>query len=218
MPRSPLRHAAFLAVFVLPGGAEAAGGHHAVDDAAIADPGQCQVETWFDRELGGARALAHVGPGCRVGPVELGLNLDRTRAAADGMATSAGVQLKWATALSETLAVGIVVGSARQESAQTGPIHGILIPFTWRPDPALQWHVNVGRDLRRDGGTSHGGVAVEWAAVPRWSFVGERFREQGANRWRLGARWSMTPALDVDLSRAGAPAALTLGLAWTFER
>ena len=30
----------------------AAGGHHAVDDAAMLDPGQCQIETWFDHENG----------------------------------------------------------------------------------------------------------------------------------------------------------------------
>ena len=59
--------------------AQAAGGHHAVDDAALLEPGQCQVETWFDHELGGERRLLHVGPGCRVGAVEFGLNFDRAR-------------------------------------------------------------------------------------------------------------------------------------------
>ena len=28
--------------------ARAAGGHHSVDDATILDPGQCQLETWFE--------------------------------------------------------------------------------------------------------------------------------------------------------------------------
>jgi len=218
MFRSPLRRVACFTLVVLPLGAGAAAGHHAVDDAAIADPGQCQLETWLDRERGGARSLVHIGPGCRVGPVELGLNLDRTRATADGSATSAGVQLKWATPLSETLAVGLVVGSAHQESADSGSVHGILVPFTWRPGPAWQWHVNIGRDLGHDGSSGRGGAAFEWAALPRWSFVGERFREQGANRWRLGVRWSPTPAFDLDLSRAAAPAAVTLGVTWNFQR
>ena len=68
--------------------AHAAGGHHAVDDAAILEPGECQVETWADRERGGDRTLVHVGPACRIGPLEIGVNLDRTR-----MVGSSAVQI-----------------------------------------------------------------------------------------------------------------------------
>ena len=34
----------------LTGHAYAAGGHHAVEDAALLEPGQCQVEFWHDRQ------------------------------------------------------------------------------------------------------------------------------------------------------------------------
>jgi hypothetical protein len=37
--------------------------------------GQCQFETWL--EDGREHHLQHLGPACRVGAVELGLNLDR---------------------------------------------------------------------------------------------------------------------------------------------
>jgi hypothetical protein len=46
--------------------AHAAGGHHAVDDASILEPGQCQVESWVDRENGGNRSTLHAGTACRV--------------------------------------------------------------------------------------------------------------------------------------------------------
>ena len=66
-----------LSLFSLAMQAHAAGGHHAVDDAALLDVGKCKVEGWLERETGGTRTLAHAGAGCRVGPVELGLNLDK---------------------------------------------------------------------------------------------------------------------------------------------
>ena len=49
------------------GSALAAGGHHAVDDAAILSRGECEGETWFSGEAGGRRLL-HAGTNCRVGP------------------------------------------------------------------------------------------------------------------------------------------------------
>ncbi|NRF66901.1 hypothetical protein HLB44_07895 [Aquincola sp. S2] len=56
-----------------------------------------------------------------------------------------------------------------------------------------------------------------------WSFVGEGFREGRTDYWRAGARWALTPALNVDFSRArgmddDAPAWWSLGLGWVFER
>ena len=59
----------------------AAGGHYAVDDAVILEPEACQVEFWIDKAADGRGTLLHAGPACRVGPVELGLNLDGVRTA-----------------------------------------------------------------------------------------------------------------------------------------
>ncbi len=36
--------------------AQAAGAHHAVDDAAMFDVGKCKLEGWAERETGGARS------------------------------------------------------------------------------------------------------------------------------------------------------------------
>jgi len=45
------------------------------------DVGKCKLVGWAERETGGARSLYHLGNGCRVGPVELGLNLDTEKQA-----------------------------------------------------------------------------------------------------------------------------------------
>lgn len=202
----------------------AAGGHHAVDDAALLDPGQCQIETWLDHETGGARMLLHAGPACRVGAVELGLNLDRVRLDGSGTTTVAGAQLKWARAIGDGWSTGVVVALAGQDRSPRYLGSGLVVPVTWQATEALLTHVNVGRDFRHgEPDTNRAGVALEWAALNTWSFVAERFREGGANFWRAGARWSLTPSTNVDLSRAqglngSAPAWWTLGLTWVFDR
>lgn len=202
--------------------ARAAGGHHAVDDAAILDPGQCQLETWFDRTQGGNANLLHAGPACRMGPTELGLNLDSPRAAGDGRTNASGLQAKWAWPLSDSAHVAAVVSTAWQDKAPRHPGSTLLVPLTWQVTDALQFHVNAGRDFLRDApDAARGGVALEWLAMPAWSFVAERFRESQADRWRLGARRMLGNA-SVDLSRAqgldGAASSWTLGLTWLFSR
>ena len=202
----------------------AAGGHHEVDDAVILDPRQCQVETWADWETGGDRELLHLGPGCRVGPVELTLNIDRTRAPGAPSATVLGPQLKWARSIGERTSVGVVLSASWQDQ---GPdfVGGVaVVPLTWRADDALLVHINVGRDFRRgEPNPARAGAALEWSPSTAWSFVAERFREGKENLWRAGGRWTIGPSLSIDLSRASGnreslPASWTLGLTWVLER
>ncbi|RYF01385.1 MAG: hypothetical protein EOO32_04190 [Comamonadaceae bacterium] len=209
----------------LTGQAHAAGGHHAVDDAAILEPGQCEVETWIDRERHGPRSLVHVGPACRVGPVELGFNVDRTQLSGQGAATAAGPQVKWAYPLTESLGVGVVVaanGRDRTPRALTGVL---VFPLTWQATDTVALHLNLGKDFRRgdEPDTRRSGAALEWAALPAWSFVAERFRESDTNHWRVGARHVLSEGLTVDLSRAQAsqrrvPTWWTVGVTWAFDR
>lgn len=204
--------------------AHAAGGHHAVDDAAILEPGQCQVETWADRDRGGGRTLVHLGPACRLGPVELGLNLDRTHQAGSDTAVTTGPQVKWATPIAESLSVGVVLLGAWRNTRPRFAGSTVVLPLTWQPAEGLAVHANLGRDFRRQGPDfTRSGVALEWAATPQWSLVAERFRESEANFWRVGARYAVNEALSVDLSQArglagAAPAWWTVGLNWAFQR
>lgn len=189
---------------MLLGGAacHAAGGHHAVDDATILDPGQCQLETWVDSDAKGHGAW-HLGPACRTGAWELGLNLDGARWPGDATSRMAGVQGKWVKPLSDRLAVGVVLSANWQDGRYKGA--PIVFPLTWQATPQLAVHVNAGRDLPREGhGRGLGGVAAEWAASQAWSFVAERFDDAFGRAARLGMRWQPTAALSVDLSRARA--------------
>ena len=210
--------------------AHAAGGHHAVDDAALLDPGQCEIETWIERQQdrgdGGSRLL-HAGVGCRVGPVELGLGAERSRASGGENPGSVSAQLKWATALDARWSVGVVL-SGQWASARNGGYQGaaLLVPVSWKLDDSVTVHLNAGRDFGRDrpgaarAGAARAGVAVEWAPMVDRSFMAERFRQDGVDAWRLAARWLPLPGLSVDVGRAagGGTAPLwTVGLNWAFE-
>ncbi|MGO4395130.1 hypothetical protein AB4Z46_27615 [Variovorax sp. M-6] len=204
--------------------AHAAGGHHAVDDAAILGPGQCQLETWVDRETGGARSALHLGPACRVGPVELGLNGDRTRTAEDGLIVFGGPQIKWAYPLNESWSTGVVFSATWRSRAPGFVGSSFVIPVTWQAGETVSVNANIGRDfLRGDTDAARSGLSLEWSPLSTWSFVAERFREFEADYWRAGTRWMPHPAFSIDLSLARGlgplePAWWSLGLTWVFDR
>lgn len=130
IPRPFLALGASLALMASAGRAHAAGGHHAVDDAALLEPGQCQLETWWDRETGGTRTLLHAGPACRIGTVELGLNLDRLRLDGTGTTTVAGTQIKWARPVHDSWSAGVVIGLAAQDHAPRFIGSTVVVPVT----------------------------------------------------------------------------------------
>lgn len=214
-----------LAVLVLAAGAaRAAGGHHAVDDAAILDERQCQFESWIDVRPKAER-LAHLGTSCRAGAVEVGLAADRSRVPGTADVQVVGPQVKWATLLSEKWSAGISVAA----SWRTLPVSGfagatVVVPVTWRASDTLSFHVNVGRDfLPGQPNPGRSGIALEWAASPQWSIALERFHENDAHFARAGARWQASPNVSVDISRAhglgpAQPSWWTLGINWLFER
>jgi hypothetical protein len=203
--------------------AHAAGGHHAVDDASILEPGQCQVESWVDRENGGNRSTLHAGTACRVAGVELGLDVDRSHLAAMERLTMIGAQLKWARAWSKGSSFGLLVSSAWEHPAARHAGTTVVVPLTWQPGENVAVHVNVGREFRHRARDGHrAGAEVEWAPLPAWSVIAERFTEDGTPFARAGARWTLTPAISVDLSRAQplggrGPAWWTFGVTWVFE-
>ncbi len=220
---NPVRLASFLAALVVSTAAGAAGGHHGVDDAAMLEPGRCELESWTTRSRGGQRLL-HAGAGCRVGPVELGLAAEHARADGAGQ-SSYGLQAKWAREWLPGLSVGWSLSSGWQ--AQARPRYqGVTLAglVTWAPRDDLGLHLNIGRDLVH-GGPDQGrsGVSVEWAARPGWSLLGERSYEDKTQFARAGLRWSASAAWTVDLSRSHrlsgpGESAWTLGASWQFDR
>ena len=131
-------------------GAHAAG-HFDVDDAGTLDPGQCQYETWWGRA--GAEPVTgfHFGPACRVGPVELGLNLDRNSVGGVHSVTG-GPQVKWnflgqAPDAPFSAALSASTVSDFKRGGRTGG--QFVVPMTWRPASSLQVHMTLGADARR---------------------------------------------------------------------
>ena len=219
-----IRSAALVLAFALAQSpVHAVGGHHTVDDAAMIEPGVCEFEAWGERERGAARTLAHSGLGCRAGPVELAIGADRTRVAGGPATTSLIPQLKWATAFAPRWSAGVIVWGTWQTGGDGGYRGStLMLPVTWQAVDSVAVHLNAGRDFRRgEPHSSRSGVAVEWMPAAAWSAVAERYRESGANFWRAGGRWSPTPELSVDISRAagmsGGPAPWwTLGMKLAF--
>jgi hypothetical protein len=216
------RLSAVLTCSAWPVACPAAGGHFAVDDAFLLDPGQCQIETWLERE-GSTRSLVHLGPACRAGPLEIGLNVDRTRWRDRGFAAVVGPQVKWAHALDDRVSLGMVASVGLQGSSPTYAGASLYVPVSVRVAPSVLLHANGGRDWSKGAGSaSRAGFSVEWQPSDSWTVVGERFRQGGANFARLGVRWQAGTALILEASRAVAVHGegggwWTVGAAWTFE-
>ena len=215
----------FLAGFCLVSlSAQAAGGHHAVDDAAMLNAGKCKLEGWAERQTGGARTLHHLGTGCRVGPVELGLNLDKEKQTPSDASTSFGPQVKWGFPLHDVLSVGVVVSAKFNSQSPRYASSTVVLPLSWRATDTLSAHVNWGRNFLRGGaGQPRGGVSLEWTPNNDVSLVAERFREAANNATRLGARYALTPDVKLDISRArslhtGGVSWWTAGAIWEFDR
>lgn len=222
--RRPYRpHILALSLLLALSAAHSAGGHHGVDDAAILEPGSCELESWFTRAHGGERLL-HAGAGCRIGPVELGLAGEYARPDG-GSQASYGLQAKWAREWLPGLSVGWSLSSDWQAHVRPryqGVNAAALATWAVRDDLAV--HLNVGRDfVHRAADQGRSGMALEWTARPGWSLVGERYYEGRTHFVRGGLRWAATDAWSVDLSRAHrlrgpGESSWTLGATWQFSR
>lgn len=191
-------------------GAHAAG-HFDVDDAGVLDPGQCQYETWWGRTGTEPVNGFHFGPACRVGPVELGFNVDRFSAQGE-RSVAFGPQVKWNfygqaadAPLSAALSVSAVFDTTHGKRAGGQ----VVLPVTWRALDSLQIHANLGADWATGTGlrTGRGGVAAEWALNDTVSLIAERNRAVGVWTSRVGGRFSLTPLISIDVSssRTGRP-------------
>ncbi len=224
-PRTALAHIRTCIAFAAlcwAAAAQAAGGHHAVDDAAILDPGLCKLEAW----LTGARVerAAHAGGGCRIGPVELNAASEYARDGGPSQ-TNSGLQAKWATELAPGLSAGL--SAAGDWQAHVRPRHqgaSLAALLTWAVRDDLALHANLGRDFVHGGADQNrSGVAAEWTARPGWSIVAERYAADRTQFVRAGVRWCVSDAWSIDFSRAQrlrGPSASnwTLGTTWQFER
>jgi hypothetical protein len=184
-------------------GSRAAGGHFDVDDATVLDPGRCQVETWIARVPAEAATVFHVGPACRVGPIEIGLNFDQLRVT-DEARNGLGPQLKWvADPLVGSVSAGVVWGAYFDLTRGGRPLQTLYTPFTWAATETLRLNANAGADWGFSGvRTRRIGASGEWAANETLTLIAERLSFSGAWSSRLGARFAVSESVSVDLSAA----------------
>ncbi|MBB3193614.1 hypothetical protein [Roseateles terrae] len=239
-PRRPLIAALFVCTGVVaPLWSHAAGGHHAVDDATVLDPGSCQMEVWGEQASG--RHLQHIGPACRWAGVELGIDGERSDSVPGSALLNGGVQAKWVTALRPGLAVGVEwsaqwQGAAARGDADPGKVQSdgprgsashfagqtLLLPLTWSATEGLDVHLNLGWDFHPHAADAERyGAAVEWTPTQDWQLLTEAWRDDGGPQARLGLRRLVTDHLSLDLSRAEALRGLhrpwwTVGVNWVF--
>ena len=171
----------------------AAGGHHAVDDAAMLEAGSCKAEGWSAAGPDSVRSV-RAGAGCRVGAVELSLGTERLR---DDRATTHawGLQVKWAHELQAGVAAGLSLAPIWQgRSAQDDQGSVAMGLFTWEAVQDVRLHLNLGRLLRQRGpDDTLGGVSLDWRFLADWQGMVERYRVDGMHFARAGLRW--TPAV-----------------------
>lgn len=200
------RHLAAMAaaghLLLAPLASQAAGGHHAVDDAALLEPGQCELEGWAVRPQGGGRLL-HAGLGCRVGPVELGAATEHARASGAG-GTGWLPTVKWAASMGDGVSIGASLTPQWQARArpryQATAAVGLL---TWSATERLAIHVNAGHALVHRGPDERLlGLSAEWTSPAGWSAVIERDVAGDAHHLRAGLRFAVAEHWSIDFSRA----------------
>ncbi|HSW23044.1 MAG TPA: hypothetical protein VLJ62_09770 [Burkholderiaceae bacterium] len=196
--------------------ASAMGGHFDVDDASVLAPGRCQVEVWALR--GEALRLAHVGPACRVGPLEIGVNLDRL-SGEERSDRIAGMALKAVTGWLPDLNVGVVASASRDTTIGVNLLTA-YVPLTWSLSETLEVHGNVGADRLGDRGTTKRlGVAGQWALDERFTLLAERLHALDAILTRIGLRFALGEQASVDFSaaRLSGSGNRVWGLGFSFE-
>lgn len=184
MPRLNIPRAIALVAYAWTATGHAAGGHFAADDAAILDPGQCQVEVW--------RAGAdHVGSVWHVGPasgraVRVRRHADRVGIRDRPTQTLFGPQIKWAAPIDDRLSIGLVAVATWRDVTPRYVGTTLYVPLTVQLAESLHMHVNVGQDWLHDGpdrgrggarssgrrhlrGRSSASAFASWAGISRAS-------------------------------------------------
>ena len=193
-----------------------------MDDASMLAPGRCQVETWWTSAPGTSTA-AHVGPGCRFGPVEWSVNVDRFWSPTTSSSTL-GPQLKWAASpVIDRLSVGIIAAVDLRAQGDARTTRTIYLPLTWMPYRSLAVNANIGADwVGGNGRTRRLGLSGEWSASDRATVIAERFGANGewVSRLRLRVALGAFLSLDVSAARTGPQATklFAIGLNHDFAR
>jgi hypothetical protein len=208
------------ALLAFPAPALAGGGARVVDDAEIAAPGVCQVESWAT--AGRGYRLVHAAPAGtprHLPNVEIGgfAEYFRERGEEDVVV---GPNLKIALRPAEA-GIGVALAGSLGFSLEDGRIGSaaLVVPLTFDLADRLRANLNAGWAWTR-GPVAHESVwggQLEYAATQALGLVGELFGASGgALGYQAGLRWSPDERpFDLDLlvrGDRGAGTALTFGI------
>ncbi|MBX9589694.1 MAG: hypothetical protein K2X43_10335 [Hyphomonadaceae bacterium] len=193
-----------LATHALATQAHAAGGAYAVDNAAIGNPGDCQVESWVAAGSSG-HVIGVTQPACVVNlgvPVEFTTTLQGVRL--DGVSsTLIGLRGKFILLPMGDVAVALTAGTfldARHGESATL----VNVPVTIKLRDDFRLNLNGGWLYDTVENTSHvtWGGGFEWDFQPQWTLIGEVYGQTGARndpRAQVGLRFAPTKTIDLDL-------------------
>jgi len=181
-------------------------GPYAVDDAAIGNSGECQVESWISAADNGD-FIAVVQPACvaTVGiPVEFTMAFSPVRFEGEWAALK-GLQIKFILVpfgdgyVAIALAGGTLADTTNGES-----LTFVNVPITIKMGENLRLNVNGGWSFNSVSDSNHltWGAAVEWDFRKSWTLIAEVFGltgNQNDPRVQAGLRYSPTKAIDVDV-------------------
>lgn len=194
----------FMVLAAAPPGAHA-GRPMTVDDATVTAPGQCQLETYVQRQspFAGTPAVSEywLAPACNVGgDWELGLAAARANGVAGGPVQYGRVQAKTVLKpLAGGWGLGLVLADQYRASDGLDGNWTVNVPLSvsLREDAVL-FHVNAGW-LREPYGTGHRhsvtwGSGAEFRLTPRASLTAEVYGQQNnGSNYQFGASYALVP-------------------------
>jgi hypothetical protein len=187
-------------------GAQAAGSAYAVDDAAIASAGECQVESWVAVASNGD-FVGVTQPACVVKlgiPIELTATLQGARLGSE-WATLTGLQGKFVLLPmgANSLAVAMVLNTL-QDTTKGANVSFVNVPVTLKLHDDFRLNLNSGWLHDSIDHTSHftWGAGFQWDFRQQWTLIAEVYGQTGHlsdPRVQAGLRFAATKAIDLDI-------------------
>lgn len=168
MRTKPAILAAATTLVLAAGQSHANNGHFMVDHAVIAEPGSCQVESWFSRQSRGEIDVdILVGkPACTIGS-GWQFSLPVAYRTDDSELLSTGVEAKSIMASGRNFgAIAMTVGTQYSHLTDRIERSYVNIPWSAETGPGVTWHLNAGMSHRRSNSNLYAnwGLAVSFAA------------------------------------------------------
>ncbi|ARB30195.1 hypothetical protein HX787_01100 [Pseudomonas tolaasii] len=188
----------------------AAGGAYTVDDGAVNDPGECNVDAWYtaNRHQGNLHNET-LNPACTFSAlpsVQWSAALSRASNAGNAE-TQVSPQVKAQVWAREDLGLQLAVsGTSHFALDRHHAFDGadLNIPLTWQPMQALRLNLNGGWTHAYNGGEQNHrltwGTGFEYQLMDALTLIGERYGQKGGEQaWQAGPRFHLGKLIDVDV-------------------